>query len=54
MLELIERYKYGLKKRLYEIVNHLDPQNLTGASRANYIHDLEDVRTMRPSSSIAM
>jgi len=54
VLELIERYKYGLKKRLYEIVNHLDPQNLTGASRANYIHDLEDVRTMRPSTSIAM
>ena len=48
MLELIERYEYGLKKRLYKIVNHLHPQNLTGASRPNYIHDLEDVRTLAP------
>jgi len=46
MIELIERYDYGLKRRLYEIVNaHVD---MLGANRPGYIHDVGDVRTLPP------
>ena len=48
MLELIERYDYGLKRRLYEIVNDLVENNLLGKNRPDYIHDLDDVRTLPP------
>ena len=49
MLELIGRYEYGLKYRLYEIVNDLVANNrLTGARRADFVHDLDDVRTLPP------
>jgi 2-keto-4-pentenoate hydratase/2-oxohepta-3-ene-1,7-dioic acid hydratase in catechol pathway len=49
MLGLIERYEYGLKPRLYEIVNDLVASNsLMGAARPDYIHDLDDVRTLPP------
>ncbi len=45
MIGLIERYEYGLKPRLYEIVNHLVGENLLEAS---FVHDVDDVRTMPP------
>lgn len=49
MLELIGRYEYGLKPRIYEIVNELVGSNqLSGRSRAVFVHDLEDVRTLPP------
>jgi 2-keto-4-pentenoate hydratase/2-oxohepta-3-ene-1,7-dioic acid hydratase in catechol pathway len=48
MLELIERYEYGVKRRLYEIVNHLVEDDMLGANRPEYVHDLADVRTLPP------
>jgi 2-keto-4-pentenoate hydratase/2-oxohepta-3-ene-1,7-dioic acid hydratase in catechol pathway len=49
MLELISRYEYGLKPRLYEIVNDLVRSNrLTAKPRPDYIHDLATVRTLPP------
>jgi 2-keto-4-pentenoate hydratase/2-oxohepta-3-ene-1,7-dioic acid hydratase in catechol pathway len=49
MLDLIERYDDGVRNRLYEIVNGLAAGNrLTGASRANYVHDVASVRTLPP------
>ncbi|MDH3206499.1 MAG: fumarylacetoacetate hydrolase family protein [Gemmatimonadota bacterium] len=49
MLGLIGQYEYGLKYRLYEIVNDLVGNNrLAGAGRAAYVHDLGDVRTLAP------
>ena len=48
MIELIERYEYGLKRRLYEIVNvHVGWRN-DGAERPAYIHDVDDVKTLPP------
>jgi 2-keto-4-pentenoate hydratase/2-oxohepta-3-ene-1,7-dioic acid hydratase in catechol pathway len=49
MLELIGRYEYGVKPRLYEIVNDLVRNNrLTAKPRPDYIHDLGTVRTLPP------
>ncbi len=49
MLELIEQYEYGLKYRLYEIVNELvESGRLTGSTRPNYVHDVASVRTLAP------
>ena len=51
MLELIERYEYGLKRRLYEIVNNLVDNNMldmSSGTRPDYVHDLGDVRTLPP------
>ncbi len=49
MLELIGRYEYGLKYRLYELVAHLADEGLiAGSGRADYVHDREDVRVMAP------
>ena len=49
MLELIGQYKYGLKFRLYEIVNHLVAESrLAGNARPAYVHALEDVRILAP------
>ena len=48
MLELIERYEYGLQRRLYEVVNHLVENDMLGANRPSWVHDLEDVRTLPP------
>jgi len=46
MIELIERYDYGLKRRLYEIVNeHVD---MLGSDRPGYVHDVDDVKTLPP------
>ena len=48
MLELIERYEYGLKRRLYEIVSNLVDNNMLSGTRPDYVHDLADVRTLPP------
>jgi len=48
MLELIERYEYGLKRRLYEIVNNLVDNNMLSRTWPDYVHDLDDVRTLPP------
>jgi 2-keto-4-pentenoate hydratase/2-oxohepta-3-ene-1,7-dioic acid hydratase in catechol pathway len=49
MLELISRYEYGVKFRLYEIVTNLVSNNLLAEGRRPaYIHDVARVRTMAP------
>jgi len=49
MLELIGRYEYGVKQRLYEIVNDLVRGNrLTAKPRPDYVHDLASVKTLAP------
>ncbi len=49
MMELIGRYEYGLKYRLYEIVNHAIAQNaLSGGSRADYVYDVSELRARPP------
>ena len=49
MLELIGRYDYGLKHRLYEIVNNLvDNSRLTDTSRPDFVYELGQVRTLPP------
>lgn len=48
MLELISRYEYGMKTRLYEIVNHMAANDLIGEGRTGYVHDVEDVHIMAP------
>jgi len=49
MLGLIGLYEYGLKIRLYEVVNHLvDDGMLSGSNRPSFIHDVEDVDIQAP------
>ena len=49
MLQLIGLYEYGLKSRLYEIVNHLvEDGMLTGGTRPSFIHDLGNVDIQAP------
>ncbi|MCH7748815.1 MAG: fumarylacetoacetate hydrolase family protein [Acidobacteria bacterium] len=49
MLELIGRYEYGLKYRLYEIVNDVVNNNrLSGSGRADYVHDVAELRIRPP------
>ncbi len=48
MLELIERYDYGVKRRLYEIVNHHVGSDMLGDDRPSYVHNVNDVRTLPP------
>ena len=45
MIELIERYEYGLKRRLYELVNHHVGNELLDT---NYVHNADDVTTLPP------
>jgi 2-keto-4-pentenoate hydratase/2-oxohepta-3-ene-1,7-dioic acid hydratase in catechol pathway len=45
MLELIGQYEYGLKYRVYEIVNNVVGNNLLGA---DYVHRVEDVGILPP------
>ena len=45
MIELIERYEYGLKRRLYEIVNEHVANDMLDA---DYVHNVDDVRTLPP------
>jgi 2-keto-4-pentenoate hydratase/2-oxohepta-3-ene-1,7-dioic acid hydratase in catechol pathway len=49
MLGLIEQYEYGLKYRVYEVVNWLVEENLlTGSSRPDYVHTVDTVDIMAP------
>ena len=49
MLQLIGLYEYGLKYRLYEIVNHLvESKQLEGQQRPGFIHDVKTIRTLAP------
>ena len=49
MLELIGRYEYGLRYRLYEIVNDAVNNNrLTGSGRASFVYDVSELRTRPP------
>ena len=49
MLDLIGRYEYGVKPRLYEIVNHLAAHDMIdGNARPGFIHAVDEVRTLPP------
>ncbi len=49
MIDLIGRYEYGVKMRLYEIVNHLAAHDMIdGSARAGFVHDLDAVTTLPP------
>ena len=49
MLGLIAQYEYGLKYRVYEIVNWLvEEELLSGSSQRNFVHPLESVDIMAP------
>jgi 2-keto-4-pentenoate hydratase/2-oxohepta-3-ene-1,7-dioic acid hydratase in catechol pathway len=49
MLGLIEQYGYGLKFRIYEVVNWLTAENLlTGSDRPSYVHPVGSVDIMAP------
>ncbi|HYI05631.1 MAG TPA: fumarylacetoacetate hydrolase family protein, partial [Reyranella sp.] len=49
MVDLIGRYEYGMKTRLYEIVNHLVRGNrLTGTQRPSWVHDVKAVDILAP------
>ncbi len=45
MLELIGQYEYGLKYRIYEIVNNMVGNDLLGA---DYVHRVDDVDILPP------
>ena len=49
MVELIGRYEYGLRYRLYEVVNHAVANgHLSAGNRPSYIRALDDIRTLPP------
>ena len=49
MIELVSRYEYGMKPRLYELVTHLVRSNrLAAGRRPAYVYDLAQVRTLPP------
>ena len=49
MVDLIGQYEYGLKNRIYEVVNHVvGKEQLTGARRPAYVHTAKDVRFLAP------
>lgn len=49
MVDLIGRYEYGMKTRLYEIVNALvRGSRLEGAGRAAYVHDVKGLDILAP------
>jgi len=49
MRDLIARYEYGMKYRLYEIVNDLvASKRLSGATRPSFVHDVGAVRALPP------
>jgi 2-keto-4-pentenoate hydratase/2-oxohepta-3-ene-1,7-dioic acid hydratase in catechol pathway len=48
MLQLIGLYEYGLKYRLYEIVNHLVNTKQLEGQRPRFVHDVKSVRTLAP------
>ncbi len=48
MLGLIEQYEYGLKYRVYEVVNWLVEENLLSGDRPSYVHPVSSVDIMAP------
>ena len=49
VLRLIEQYEYGLKYRIYEVVNWLNEEGLLDSSgQPDYIHPVADVDIMAP------
>jgi 2-keto-4-pentenoate hydratase/2-oxohepta-3-ene-1,7-dioic acid hydratase in catechol pathway len=49
MRQLIGQYEYGMKVRLYEIVNDIvSHKRLAASPRPAYIHDVKQVRAMAP------
>ena len=49
MLGLIEQYEYGLKYRIYEVVNWLNEEGLLeSGNQPDYIHPVTDVDIMAP------
>jgi len=49
MVDLIGRYEYGMKTRLYELVNYLARGNrLTGTARPAWVHDVKSVDILAP------
>ena len=55
MLQLIGQYEYGLKYRLYEIVNHLvESGQLTAGERPSFDHSVEDVRFLAPDARLSI
>jgi 2-keto-4-pentenoate hydratase/2-oxohepta-3-ene-1,7-dioic acid hydratase in catechol pathway len=49
MLELIEQYEYGLKYRIYEVVNWLVKENqLSSSNQPSYVHSVSSVDIMAP------
>jgi 2-keto-4-pentenoate hydratase/2-oxohepta-3-ene-1,7-dioic acid hydratase in catechol pathway len=49
MVALIGQYEYGLKHRIYEIVNHVVGRGqLTATRRPAYVHNVSDVRFLAP------
>jgi 2-keto-4-pentenoate hydratase/2-oxohepta-3-ene-1,7-dioic acid hydratase in catechol pathway len=49
MLGLIEQYEYGLKYRVYEVVNWLVEKNLlSGSGQRSFVHPVSSVDTMAP------
>jgi len=49
MLGLIERYEYGLKYRIYEVVNWLvEEELLSGSAMRDFVHPVESVDIMAP------
>ena len=48
MKQLIGLYEYGLKNRLYEIVNHLVATKQLDGQRPSFVRDVKSVRTLAP------
>ncbi len=48
MIGLISQYEYGLKYRVYEIVNHLVAADLLNGDLPNYVHPVASVDIMAP------
>jgi 2-keto-4-pentenoate hydratase/2-oxohepta-3-ene-1,7-dioic acid hydratase in catechol pathway len=48
MLELIERYEYGLRYRIYEIVNESVRNAWLSENQPDFVHDVCEVRTLAP------
>jgi len=48
MIELISRYDYGMKRRLYEIVDYHAANGMLDDRRPDYIYEVDQVRTLPP------
>ncbi|MBL4581338.1 MAG: fumarylacetoacetate hydrolase family protein [Gammaproteobacteria bacterium] len=48
MIGLVSAYEYGLKYRVYEIVNHLVAEDLLNGDLPRYVHPVGDVDIMAP------